>query len=336
MNRWVLHLLFWSFSFYILLHLFSGSSQIERIDWIYTGIFIVTIISAALINLYLLIPFLLQKGRYLFFLVCLIVLLLIASLVNHLLFDRWIDTILPGYYFISYYDYWDISKFFIAFIAVTSLLKLSKDWFYLNKAQQRLQELEKAKVEAELSALKNQVNPHFLFNSLNVLYSLVRKKAKEAPEAIIKLSDILRYVLYEANEEFVPLQKEIKLIRDYMDLQQYRHETKVHFQRNVDDEETPILSMIMLPLIENAYKHGDKSTKNELEIQINLNCSGNKFEFSVENPVSDKARESMEHHSGIGLENIRKRLEYFYPDHFQLEIRNERNRHLVTLMITIK
>ncbi len=335
MNSWVLHLLFWSFSFYILLRLFAGSSQVEQIDWIYTSIFISTLIATSIVNLYVSMPFLLQQGSYANYVISLIVLLLSGSLVNYLLFDRWIDTILPGYYFISYYNYWDILKFFIVFVAATSLLKLSKDWFYLNKAQQQLQELEKAKVEAELSALKNQVNPHFLFNSLNVLYSLVRKNAKEAPEAIIKLSDILRYVLYESNTEYVPLHKEIKLVKNYIDLQKYRKGAKVNFHLKVKDEEVQIVPMILLPLIENAYKHSQMTKEKVFNIDIDLNCNSQQLELIIKNSINPDAQKAMEKHSGIGQKNITQRLDHYYPEKYSLDIREENEQYIVNLKIDI-
>ena len=111
-------------------------------------------------------------------------------MVGFVLFDKLVDHILPGYYFISYYEFTDILKFVVVYITVTSLIKLAKSWFELSDTNKRLEALQKEKIETELKALKGQINPHFLFNSLNVLYSLVLKKSDESPDAIIKLSDI--------------------------------------------------------------------------------------------------------------------------------------------------
>ena len=142
------------------------------------------------LNLLLFIPRFLNRKKYVIYSLLFIASLLLFSLFNQLLFDQLIDHILPGYYFISYYSYFDILKFFLVFMVITTLLHLSKEWFDLNEARQRMTLLEKEKIDAELRALSNQVNPHFLFNSLNVLYSLAIKNANETPEAIIKLSDI--------------------------------------------------------------------------------------------------------------------------------------------------
>ena len=187
LNSWFLHLLFWSLSYYVLLHIFAGSSEIQKIDWIYTAIFMFTLVIAVLPNLYFLVPTLLSKKKYLAFLVAFVVSILLFSYFNYLLFDRLIDYVLPGYYFISYYSFWDIVKFFLVFLSATTLLKLSKEWFTLSEVRQKMARIEKEKVETELKALKNQVNPHFLFNTLNTLYATaLEEKADRTAESTAK------------------------------------------------------------------------------------------------------------------------------------------------------
>ena len=168
-NSMVQHLLFWSLSFYILLNIFSGSSSFQKIDFIYTGIFLISLLVPVELNSFVFIPRFLNRRRYLIYGFLFLASLVLFSLFNQFLFNRLIDEILPGYYFISYYSYFDILKFFLIFIVVTTLLHLSKEWFELNENRQKVILLEKEKIDAELKALSNQVNPHFLFNSLNVL-----------------------------------------------------------------------------------------------------------------------------------------------------------------------
>ncbi len=221
-NNVVQHLLFWGLSFYILLNIFSGSSSFQKIDFIYTSNFLVSLVIPVELNLFMLIPRFLTRKKYLIYIFLFLANLFLFSLFNQFIFNSLIDHILTGYYFISYYSFMDILKFFLIFLVITTLLHLSKEWFELNESRQKMILLEKEKIDAELKALSNQVNPHFLFNSLNVLYSLAINNAKETPEAIVKLSDILRYVIYESNSETVELQSEIKIIENFVELQKFR------------------------------------------------------------------------------------------------------------------
>jgi len=192
-NPLLQHGIFWILSYFILLNIFSLSSTFQRIDYIYTSIFLISLIIPVALNLYVFIPQFLRKNKYLVYGISFLMLLFAFSWINQLIFDRFIDLVLPDYFFISYYSYGDVLKFFGVFMLITTLLQLSKEWFELNRTRQQLILLEKEKIAAELKALANQVNPHFLFNSLNVLYSLAVNQRKESPEAILKLSDIRVY-----------------------------------------------------------------------------------------------------------------------------------------------
>ena len=125
---------------------------------------------------------------------------------NILFFDYFVDIIFADYYFISYYDFLDIIQFFLIYISITSLLKLSRGWFQLAKTEEKLALANRKKLEAELKVLKSQINPHFLFNSLNNLYSLALKKDAKTPEVILQLSESMRYIIYECNADRVLLQ----------------------------------------------------------------------------------------------------------------------------------
>jgi sensor histidine kinase YesM len=157
-------------SYFILLGLFTRSTEWERIDGIYTFIFLLTILFSLIVNFGILIPFLLNKRRYSIYVLATAINLLIWTLFNLILFDKWIDYVLPGYFFISYYEFKDVFKFFLTFNIVTTLMHLSWEWFFLQEAQQQVTRLEKEKIAAEFKTLVQQVNPHFLFNSLTVLY----------------------------------------------------------------------------------------------------------------------------------------------------------------------
>jgi sensor histidine kinase YesM len=321
-NALLQHLAFWVLAYYVLLKIFAGSDTLQPIDYIYTGIFLCTLFIPVAINLFMLIPKLLNNGRYIPYGILILTGLFVFSLFNQLLFDRLIDFILPGYYFISYYSYGDLLKFFAAFLILTTLLKLSKEWFGLSKSRHKITLLEKEKLDAELKALMNQVNPHFLFNSLNVLYSLAMKKKPETPDAIIRLSDILRYVIYESNKDTVTLNSEIELLNNYLQLQQYRIDAsaKIEFKTDVTDSSTRIAPMLLLPLLENSFKHGIKGDTGDTFIHIKLSQQMNRVYFTIENNKGISIEQPGRKTGGVGLENIRNRLQLIYPDNHTFDV----------------
>jgi len=335
-NSMVQHVLFWGLSWYILLNIFAGSSSFQKIDFIYTSIFLVSIIIPVEFNLIYLIPKLLNRKRYVLYALIFIGLMLLFSLFNQVLFNRLIDYILPGYYFISYYSYIDILKFFFVFMVVTTLIHLSMEWFELNESRQKVILLEKEKLDAELRALTNQVNPHFLFNSLNVLYSLAINQAKETPDAIIKLADILRYVIYESNHNYVELTSEVKLIQNYIDLQRLRTtpDSDIRFNEEIEDKNTKIAPMLFLPLVENSFKHGIKGDVGKTFIHIDLSQSNSNIKYVIKNNKGQPGEPA--ENQGVGLNNIRSRLELIYKKNFTFEVKDEERTFTVRLKINLE
>ncbi len=334
-NSLLQHILFWAIAYFILLNIFSGSSRFQRIDYIYTSIFLASLFIPVAINLFVCIPKLLDKKRYLLYGFIFLINLFVFSLFNQLLFDNLIDYILPGFYFISYYSYFDILKFFIVFLIITTLIKLSKEWFELSEARQKIILLEKEKIDVELKALTNQVNPHFLFNSLNVLYSLSLNNRKETSDAIIKLSDIMRYVIYDSTTELVPLKSEIDLINNYIHLQRFRTEAKakIKFHTDVKDESVSIAPMLLLPLVENSFKHGIKGDVANTFININLTSTNKSIHFSIENNKGEADDIEQQKSGGVGLENIKSRLQLIYPESYTFEIKETDKSFRVELSI---
>ena len=215
-NRILQHSMFWSISLYILLKNFQSSSELAPTDYIYTGIFSIFIIVAVFVNLLVLIPRFFQQGKYILYIILIAVLLAIMTYLQIIFFDVIVGYVFPGYYLISYFDYLETLKYFVIMVGISSLLHFSKSWFHYKESQAILVQTQKEKTVAELETLKSQINPHFLFNSLNSIYSLVLKKSDIAPQALIKLSDSMRYIIYESNEEKVLLEKEIAFISDYI------------------------------------------------------------------------------------------------------------------------
>jgi sensor histidine kinase YesM len=329
-------LLFWGVAYFILLNIFSSSDEWMKIDYIYTSIFIVTLMITVGINFTIIMPRFLVPKKYALFFLLTGLNILVGTLFNHVLFDKLIDYILPGYYFISYYEYFDLLKFFFVFVTLATLLHLSWEWFQLQESRHRMTILEKEKANAELKALTNQVNPHFLFNSLTVLYSLSLENSPDTSGAIIKLSDILRYSLYEGAKGPVTLRSEISLIQNYIDLQQYRipMSAKISFKMDVSDEKIAIEPMLLLPLVENSYKHGIKNDIANTFIDIFLKARANQIIFRISNNKSNTSSVEMPS-GGIGLSNIEERLKLIYPDAYSLSIRETDSLFSVELKINI-
>jgi LytS/YehU family sensor histidine kinase len=180
--------------------------------------------------------------------------------------------------------------------------------------------MEKEKMLSELAMLKSQINPHVLFNNLNSIYSLSIRKSEETPKAIVMLSELMRYVLYDSSAEQISLDKEVEHLQNYIDLQKIRlkNNRQVTFVTEGELESKKIEPMLLEPFVENAFKHGDIFRK-EGNICIRLKAAGKDLHFLVQNTVSLNGHVK-DKHSGIGLKNIEKRLELLYPDRHQLNI----------------
>lgn len=203
--------------------------------------------------------------------------------------------------------------------------------------EKRQKELEKEKLNSELAFLKNQVSPHFFFNTLNNIYSLVEINSEDAQEAILKLSKLMRYLLYESEHGEALLKDEIDFMKNYIDLMQLRVSKKVEINIDLPDENTElkIPPLLFIPFIENAFKHG-VSYREKSFIKVAMTSDVNKISFNCENSVAaDKKEKHDENHSGIGLENVKKRLQLLFPGKHQLNIEAKEEVFLVVLDIEL-
>lgn len=187
----------------------------------------------------------------------------------------------------------------------------------------RKEQLEKQAAEAELHYLKSQINPHFLFNTLNNIHTLVYKQAPAAPEAVMHLASLMRYMLYESNLTTVPLTRELDYLQDYIRLQQlrYKQSSVSDLQVKGDTESIRIAPLLFIHLVENAYKYSPTHL-NPGDIKLRVEMKDNILTFSVQNPVGKLIRNSLEEPGGIGLPNLRKRLALLYPGQHTLQITN--------------
>ncbi len=194
----------------------------------------------------------------------------------------------------------------------------------------------KEKLETELKFLKNQTNPHFLFNTLNNIYALARKKSDKTPEVVMKLSKILRFMLYESGKEFITVSEEIKLIEDYIDLERIRYNERLNivFKKEVDDDSQKVSPLLLLPFVENAFKHGVSETRFDSFINIQLTIFKGRLTLIIENNKEDE-KNILNTNDPIGLGNIRRQLELIYND-YEMHVDNQQKTFKVTLNVNLK
>jgi len=336
-TRMLQHILFWSISLYLLLLNFQASSTLATTDIIYTGIFSVFLIAAVYINISVLIPKLFQNERYLIYLITLLLTISIIVFTQIFLFDNIVEILFPGYYLISYIAYWETLNYFIVFVGVTSLLHFSKSWFLFKESEAVLIETQKKKTEAELVALKNQINPHFLFNSLNSIYSLVLKKSDNAPEALIKLSDTMRFIIYESNNERVELSKEIDFVKSYIELQKLRMSAKdiLTFKVSGNYDQQKIAPLLLIPIIENCFKYGIKGEVESSFVIIKILLKESTLSLHTKNNIGHIDNIEKQKSKGTGLLNLKQRLELIYPEKYQLDINENFDNFSVNLTIEL-
>jgi two-component system, LytTR family, sensor kinase len=266
---------------------------------------------------YILVPKLLYRKRYALFVLSFIVLIAVSSFYKMQLIGRVIQN--PA--LLNFSQNWKgrvYDNFIPHFFLVTAgmAFKLLLDY---TRLQKRLAEVAREKAEAELNFLKSQINPHFLFNSLNSVYFLIHKENEEAREALHKFSDMLRYQLYECNGEKIWVEKEVSYLKDYVGLQQLRlNQTAVEFNCAPDVQQFKIEPLLLIPFVENSFKHISHHADAQNHIRINIARTNGTFQFSVYNTTEEKKR--ITESSGIGLANVKKRLELLYPGKYRLQL----------------
>lgn len=215
--------------------------------------------------------------------------------------------------------------------ALSTSVRITMEWF---KNERQKKEMEAEKLSSELAFLKSQVNPHFLFNILNNICSLARKKSDGTESAIIKLSQIMRYMLQDSKDEKVSLEKEVEYLQSYIELQRLRlpEQVKVDFASEGRPELFSIAPLLLIPFVENAFKHG-VSYQEPSEIHIRLTCGEQLLSFSVVNSITKYHGDTTGQGSGIGLKNVMRRLELLYPGKHDLRISDEGNQYIVELKI---
>ncbi|MGB3469137.1 MAG: histidine kinase [Cyclobacteriaceae bacterium] len=318
--RWLQHLVFWGLSFYIIGSYFSISSYIKLIDFIYSFFFHIPLVIMVFVNVRWILPKYFSYQKLYLFVIGNVLNIVVAMALHWLIFELTIPVLPIEFYIVSFTDIQILAFIFFLYIIISTLLKLSKSWFLLEQA-------EKENLTLELTALKSQVNPHFLFNTLNSIYSLSLKGSKDTPQVVLKLSELLRYMLYEISDEFVSLNDEIHIMRDYLDLQKIRLDdsSKIVFNVEGDTDHVLIPPLLFFPLIENSFKHGLKGTSRDSFVTIDLLLNKQYLIFDIRNNKGAIDVTESDAYGGIGLENVKKRLELTYGEEtdFHIEEDNE-------------
>lgn len=309
-------------AFITLLFIFSKGKAPITVDYIYTTAFLVVMAIPVSINFYILIPKFLKQERYYLYILLFIINLVVFALSNSLFFNSLLDQLFPNYFFISYLSNTNIYIIYVIFLVATTLFKLAEDWFYFNTNENRTLKLKNQHIETQLSSLRAQINPHFLFNSLNVIYAMALDKKDNITKAIVELSDVLRYVIYDSDTERVSLKEEIQLLKNYIAFQEYRVQASdvVDLKITIEDESFKIYPMLLLPLLENAYKYGVSSSKEANAIQIECIQKASQFKFTISNSNKNKKTNLDDNYSGVGLENLKNNLNLVYPKKHQFNI----------------
>lgn len=326
-SKWFQHPVFWMLSIYVIGDYFSISNFFKFIDFFYALLFHIPLFFLVYVNLGVLIPKFLQKARYVTYALLAAILVNVSYGLHELTFEFLLPLLPTEYYMVSFTDYEVLVTIFLIYLIFTTLLKLSKSWY-------QLQRVEKEKLSIELNSLKSQVNPHFLFNSLNSIYSLALAKSDQTAETVLELSNLLRYMLYEVGEEKVELSKELEMLENYIELQKLRSDqsTKISFNVIGDPSQHQIAPLLFFPLVENSFKHGVKGVSDSAYVNISLNLTDG-ITFTIKNNKGEVDDMEDGKYGGIGLENVKRRLALIYESNHQFNIVETENYFEVKLTI---
>jgi hypothetical protein len=284
------------------------------------------------VNLLYLFPAYLKKGQYWTYLLLLTGTALLFTplklVLKYLLFDKTTgmrQDILDN-----------LSAYFLSMFLVAGLSTVGKimvDWIVANRKKEKV---ENESMQSELRFLKSQINPHFLFNTLNSLYALTLKKDDKAPDIVIKLSEMMRYMLYECNEPRVPLRKEINYLQNYLDLERLRQRKGINIELKVNGHVTDqmIAPLMLIPFLENSFKHGINANIKDGFVIATLNVEPRSVYLVLENSKGSVMPSQVHGNrpsGGIGLVNVRRRLDLLYKDRYELNIRESPSTYAVHL-----
>lgn len=332
--RIALHVFFWFCAWSFFFFYYKRYSEVNSYTLLASFINLVVAIATVYTFNYYLIPKILLKNQWkkfiafafvaivlFFYMELLLTLFLVVKLLydGHSLFPEIVDVAMLFF-----------NLFFVVFIAIA--IKFYKRWSEIDYREQKVQ---KEKVEAELQMLKTQINPHFLFNTLNSIYVLAMKNSEQTANMVMKLSDILDYILYKIDTPRIAISAEIQMIENYIELEKIRFTNRVNLSLSagIESKDIQIPPMLIIPFIENAFKHGVAKSLEKSWIKISIQERGKMMNIAVSNSKGQNQAKSET--GGIGLANVKKRLEILFHDSYILDISEKINSYEVFLSIPI-
>jgi sensor histidine kinase YesM len=332
--RIAIHILFWLCAWFFFFFYYKRYSEINVYTFVASLINLFSAIATVYTFNYYLIPKLLLKNKrkkfiafafaaivMFFYVQLLLTLFLVVKLLQdgHRLFPEMIDVMMLF-----------LNMFFVVFAAIA--IKFYKRW---NEKDYREQQVRKEKVEAELQMLKAQINPHFLFNTLNSIYVLAMKKSEQTANVVMKLSDILDYLLYKIDAPKIAVANEIQIIETYIELERIRFSDRVHinFTSCFKSKDIQIPPMLIIPFVENAFKHGVAKSMKKSWVKIAINETVHSLDIEISNSKSQNTANYKT--GGIGLVNVKKRLDLLFGDRYKIHIFENNKRFDVFLSIPI-
>ncbi len=340
-NRLFQHVVFWSF--YVLLYTanYTMDGNYGK-ELLITTIYLPFHLSFVYLQLYVLVPKYLLQRKFLSYVLLTAVLTKIFITACRLTFSLVIYEIRngvppppPDWSQLLMLDLRELKTVFSLFMitGVAMSIKLLKKWFF---EHDRNLQVEKEKLTMEVEMLKAQVHPHFLFNTLNNLYSLTLSRSDKSPIVVTHLSDLLRYMLYECNDKQVPLSKEIEVLKKYVELEKLRYGERmdVSFSCSGNTQSLVIAPLLLLPFVENSFKHGMSEELDQCWINIHLHATERHLTFNLSNSCNHDNPSGIA--GGIGLENIKKRLALIYPEKYKLDIKKEDEMYIVKLELFLE
>ncbi|QKJ30816.1 histidine kinase [Mucilaginibacter mali] len=343
-DRVTAHVVFWIFVFIAFTTIYSVQSTYlisARNNLFYVPLHIVYFYLVA----YWLLPVYLFNARYISFALYLLGIMFMVAVMSRLVYIWFVSPYLIshspninwGYIEEAKHTFWQRLTDRVSFINALKAINMVM-WFGLViKLFKLWYERKQAALQAELNALKGQVHPHFLFNTLNNLYALTLNNSPRSPQVVMGLSEMLRYMLYECNADSVPLAKEILMLQQFVDLEKLRYEDRLDLSFSIsgDTSQKTIAPLLMLPLVENAFKHGTSESMGDSWINININITGDNLQLKISNSKPEIVNpEKYEGH--IGLENLKKRLDLLYPAAHKLKILDDDDAFLAVLELKLQ
>lgn len=336
-NRILLHGLFWIS--YMLYNSFKTMAfWPDFFANFATVVFVVPFMAIAVyLNFYVFIPKLFQEKRYVLYGVSVISTLIIIPLISLQalrfyfgIFD--LSNAIAFFYNTQGYLIW-FSEVALVF-AITTAIKATKSWML---KERYARELEKEKAAAEISFFKQQINPHLVFNVLNSIYFAIPKSQELAQDIVMRLSDMLSHQLYDANKDWIPLHKEIEYLHNYIAIERIRQGDALHLDCQLPQDQSvlQISPILLLPFVENAFKYAPTANPSDYWVKITLTVENNQLHFQVENPFTEGQTTTRHQKGGIGIANVKNRLNLIYPKKHKLRISQEDNTWKVDLMMEL-